>query len=254
MNQTMLIPKLNIKNITPQKLGYILKDGTINFQSESSAFNFARNMVDKALKAKEPFERMVIWKGPRVHLIADGTAKGVNVPNVTIPVGTSSMHGHIIDMPLNVQDYITHMAGYMDVSYALCPSGKYSKFTTLPGEDINKISTKNKIAKMYRKEKTIKPIVNLKSGLFSFKQLFNSLSTELVKKIKNPKAYKYNGAFGESLERKCLKKGLTIDKNSQLDMWKKNSGKKSGVIFETTLDKSTVSDDDVARYSKAFER
>ena len=35
---------------------------------------------------------------------------------------------------------------------------------------------------------------------------------------------------------------------------KKNSGKKSGVIFETTLDKSAVSDDDVARYSKAFER
>ncbi len=90
------------------------------------------------------------------------------------------------------------------------------------------------------------------TGLYSFKQLFNSLSKELLKKMKNPKAYKYNGAFGESLERKCLKNGLTVDKNSQLDMWEKNSGKKSGVIFETTLDKGVISDDDVAMYCQAF--
>ena len=64
MNAPMLTSKLNIKSITPQKLGYVLKDGTINFQSESSAFNFARNMVNKALKSKKPFERMVIWNGP----------------------------------------------------------------------------------------------------------------------------------------------------------------------------------------------
>ena len=31
-------------------------------------------------------------------------------------------------------------------------------------------------------------------------------------------------------------------------MWEKNSGKKSGVIFETNLDKNVVSDNDVARY------
>ena len=246
MNPTMLTRQLTIKNINPQKLGYILKDGTINFQSESSAFNFARNMVDKALKSKEPFERFVLWKGPRVHLIVDGTAKEIKPITVAIPTGASSMHGHIVDMPLGIQDYITHIAGYMDKSYAFCPSGKYSKITTLPGEDINNISTQKKMIKMQMKDKIINKIVNFKQRMI----YYNSLLIGGCELIKHPKKYNSIDDFCESIKRKLIKKIASKDKNYHLDMWKMNSGKKSGVIFETTLNKTAISDDDVERYSR----
>ena len=244
INPTMLIRKLNVKNINPQNIGYVLKDGTVNFQSESAAFNFARNMVDKALKAKEPFERAVLWKDSRVHLIADGTADGIlaSYSKARIPKGASSIHGHIVDRPLSMQDYATHMGNNMNVSYVLCPSGKYSKITSLPGEDINKTSTKNKINQMYKESKITRRNLELQlRELLPQEQAFNS-------SFRTPQNPKENSDSWQSMIKNSLKEVLTTAKNCQLNMWEKNSGKKSGVIFETNLDKNVVSDNDVARY------
>ncbi len=244
INPTMLTRKFNVKNINPENIGYMLEDGTIKFKSESSAFNFARNMVDKALKAKEPFERAVIWKDSQVHLIADGTADGIlaSYSKARIPKGASSIHGHIVERPLSMQDYATHMKNNMNVSYVLNPSGKYSKITSLPGEDINKTSTKNKINQMYKESKITRRNLELQlRELLPQEQAFNS-------SFRTPQNPKENSDYLQSLTKKYIKKVLTIAKNSQLNMWEKNSGKKSGVIFETNLDKNVVSDNDVARY------
>ena len=244
INPIMLARKVNIKNINPQNLGYVLKDGTINFQSESSAFNFARNIVNKALEANKPFERLVIWKNSQVHLIADGTTNKViaGYSKEKMPKGVSSMHGHISDLPPSIEDYVEHFAHNMNVSYVLCPSGKYSKITTLPGENINKASTRNKINQMCKKSKIVERNLNLQlQELFPPEQVFN-LS------FKSPQNPNESCDYWQSFVRKCLKKTLTITKNCRLDMWEKNSGKKSGVIFETTLDKTASPDTDVERY------
>ena len=50
----------------PNKLGYILSDGTINFSSVKTAFEYGKNKCVQALNSSNPYEHGVIIFGTRV--------------------------------------------------------------------------------------------------------------------------------------------------------------------------------------------
>ena len=143
-----------LRKINPKNLGYVLKDGTIQFASKGAVFEYAQNMVKKGFNAKEPHEVAVSWKNNRILAVTHGKFSRVKQPK-NLPNGCSSMHGHLLECPISPDDYMYMMFKNNKEEIALCPSGRYSRIIRLSGENINYTSTQKKCIKTYMKLKKI---------------------------------------------------------------------------------------------------
>ena len=221
----LLALKPNTKIINPQKLGYVLKDGTINFADNDTAFEYVINAVQKGLKAEKPYERLVYWKNNRIYGIANGTKDQVKPLN-NMPNGCSMMHGHPREFPLSVGDY-NYLLSHDNVieSYAICPLGHYSHMVKLPGESVNNESTVRKAYLLNKIHRKYVPVSIIKYAV-EMSQLLVKL---IGKKIIGTPFYHVEIEEGKN---KALAKAFakSIDKT-----WKKYSGDKSGVIYESNF-------------------
>lgn len=222
MNRLIMMGKPIInKSLNWSNIGYVLKDGTIQFASEEAVFNFAKNAVQRGLKSKIPYERNVFWKNRRVLAISDGNKYRVKISK-DLPEDVSSMHGHVTESPLSTQDYIAMMCNNHKEEIAMCPSGNYSKFTRI--EDSNTISTQRKIAKIYKKGIR-------HERLEAFKGVCNTLrfiATLIFKKIRGVE-------INESEFLNFRKKMTARATKNGVHFWEELSGEKMGAIFESNL-------------------
>lgn len=138
-----------LRKINPKNLGYVLKDGTIQFASKGAVFEYAQNMVKKGFNAKEPHEVGVVWKNNRILSVAHGDFYRVGHPK-NLPSGCSSMHGHILESPLSGLDYACMMLRNDKELIVLCPSGRYSRIVRLPRENMTHKSTQIKCVRTYK--------------------------------------------------------------------------------------------------------
>ena len=138
-----------LRKINPAKLGYVLKDGTIQFASRDAVLEYAKNMVKKGFNAKEPHEVGVAWKNNRILAVAHGDFQGVKFPQ-KLPNECSVMHGHLLEGPISPVDYVSMMFRNGKEEIALCPSGRYSRIVRLPRENMTHKSTQIKCVRTYK--------------------------------------------------------------------------------------------------------
>lgn len=117
--------------INPKELGWVAPDGVIHFQSEESAFNYAKNMVLKALHEPIPYERGLVIKGKNIVADIKGDGNSVNFGKLDMR-DTIGVHGHPLNTPLSIDDLKVMLTSGQTAEYAIIPNGQYSKFTVLP--------------------------------------------------------------------------------------------------------------------------
>lgn len=95
MNPSRLCPRLaNLTSINPRELGYILKDGSIQFADQRTAIQYAKNKIVAALNTPAPFERAAAIKGGRVAVV-DGEVHTVSLKGLPkFNEADIVMHGH----------------------------------------------------------------------------------------------------------------------------------------------------------------
>ena len=85
-----------LKNINPKELGIICPNGQINFSTAEVAEKYAKNSILKSLNRNK--EQLVITKGSRILMVADGKKDRVNInlDNSLFPTESDCniYHGH----------------------------------------------------------------------------------------------------------------------------------------------------------------
>lgn len=214
------------RKINPAKLGYVLKDGTIQFASRDAVLEYAKNMVKKGFNAKDPHEVGVVWKNNRILAVAHGDFQEVKFSK-KLPNGCSSMHGHLLEGPLSPIDYASMMLKNYKESIALCPSGRYSRIVRLPGENINYTSTQIKCIKTYKELKKIENLLIIDTMFKSIKLAIKNFGRRQIGiKKPNSDSQEFNKIFNEkcapSLSRRVAE---TFER----------LGPESGVRYESNL-------------------
>ncbi len=120
--------------IDTKSLGWIRPDGKINFQSEETALNYAKNRALQGLNAPIPYEKGAIIKGNTVIADIKGSGNVIDLRKMNLAElkDTTVIHGHPKPMPLSIYDLSTMLITGQKAIYAINKSGEYSKFTKLP--------------------------------------------------------------------------------------------------------------------------
>ena len=226
MNKLMMIRKPFInQSANWNNLGYVLKDGTINFASRDTLLEYAKNTVQKGLHAENPYEVYVAWKDNRILGVTKGTRRCVHKPK-NLPEGSSGMHGHIREVPISPMDYLKMMVDNSQEEIALCPSGRYSRIVKLNGENNNLKTTQRKIVKTYKALKTNNQISNFMHICKLVPLLIKIFGKKLLGIKLNIKDY---NKLNE------LDKKLAIDSSKQVQNIFEKLGPESGVKYESNL-------------------
>ena len=99
----------NIKKITSSKVGYVRPDKTIKFLNSKAANEYAKNIVTKALKIQNPFEKCVLINKDTVIKEINGNNEHVEI-NTAGLVFDTMVHGHPdcfkkgLTYPINFRD------------------------------------------------------------------------------------------------------------------------------------------------------
>ena len=113
MNVSRMYPKL-LKPLNPKKLGYILKDGSVQFGDQQTAIEYAKGQIVEALNMSKPFERAAVIRGGRVAVV-DGEAHRVDLKKLPpFKEVDITLHGHPthkagITMPFSAGDIKTFL-------------------------------------------------------------------------------------------------------------------------------------------------
>ena len=128
--------RVDLKNVNPNSLGYVCKDGTINFSSQKAAIEYAKNKIAPA--AARGYENAAGIKGNRVVFQVDGEGTSVIRPdNVLFDIG---LHGHpdvyakgCTSAP-SQQDYVLLMKNpFQKKEIVFNSKGEYYSLTKTPG-------------------------------------------------------------------------------------------------------------------------
>lgn len=215
-----------LRKINPKKLGYVLKDGTIQFASRDAVLEYAKNMVKKGFYAKEPHEVGVVWKNNRILAVAHGDFQGVKFPQ-KLPNECSVMHGHLLEGPISPVDYASMMFRNGKEEIALCPSGRYSRIVRLPRENMTHKSTQIKCVRTYKELKKIENLLIIDTMFKSIKLAIKNFGRRLIgiKKTNND-SQEFNKIFNEKCAPSLARRVAETFKKL---------GHESGVRYESNL-------------------
>ena len=160
----------NLAKINPIKIGYICPDKTINFQTINAASEFAKNQAVKALKGKNPYEKIIIQCKNRILDIIHGDKTMAFFDPLKYKEKISIIHGHP-DLyglgktnTISSADYKTLMEGKnIKEIIAYNSLGEYAKL-------IKKASPKNWLGNLWQ---------NIKLNLI-FPKKFNAIVKDLI--------------------------------------------------------------------------
>ncbi len=214
-----------LRKINPKKLGYVLKDGTIQFASRDAVLEYAKNMIKKGFYAKEPHEVGVVWKNNRILSVTHGDDQSVKLPK-TIQNGCSSMHGHLQEVPISPADYANMMLRNDKEAIALCPSGRYSRIVRLQGENINYTSTQRKFMKTFKALKK----AELLSGTEGLCKLIPLAMKSVAKRLIGIKTNIDSSEFNKIFNEKCAPSWASRTAETF-----KKLGQESGVRYDSNL-------------------
>ena len=132
---SLLRIKPSLSKISPEKLGYILPDGRINFSTKHVAWNYAKNKVTAALNGTEPFERTIIIKDNQIIGEIDGNRNCVNLDPFKSELSNATViHGHSThkvegdESPFGIEDFLVMLATKIKRSFAITKDGRISGF------------------------------------------------------------------------------------------------------------------------------
>lgn len=226
----------------PNKLGYILSDGTINFSSVKTAFEYGKNKCIQALNSSNPYEHGVIISGTRVLEELVGTISSCPFIPMKYKTNITFLHGHP-DMyakggstPVSIADFRSLVGNILmnrnvDEIVAFNSKGEYSKLSKKVKKPKNKISLIWNYIKYSRIEKKEQ------------KMLSKSSIAPLLKKRKSlQKRLRTKDGINEMVFNQILEidKQIASFKVSESDckiiheFWKKNASS-LGVIYETNF-------------------
>lgn len=127
-------PKIDLKNIKTETLGWVRPDNTINFQTIEAAQTYAKNRVIQALKQPLPCERGIIVNKNRILKEFNGNSSKIelqqNLPN-TLTESADFIHGHPNfsengTTPVSLHDYLSLIANKFNRMVAYNQNGEYS--------------------------------------------------------------------------------------------------------------------------------
>lgn len=104
------------ESIVPKTLGYIVPGGTINFLTEQTAINYAKNRAISALNCPNPYERMIVVSKNRIldELCGDKNSVCLDMrkykklqDNISLYHGHPDFNGKGITPPVSLNDYDT---------------------------------------------------------------------------------------------------------------------------------------------------
>lgn len=139
---SVLLRKVAPKNITPETIGYVDKQGYINFLNDKVANNYAKNRVLAALNTEKPFERGLIIDGKRILAEKDGNVEEIHIDDIAhLLPGNSYVHGHpdiskYGSAPVSLLDYLTMVSQKCKKMVAYNSKGEYSSLTQQPQKSI----------------------------------------------------------------------------------------------------------------------
>lgn len=102
--------KSKIAEINPQALGYVHSNGNISFTDATTAEEYAKKRILKALNDQKPFERGLFQKGNTILGEVDGTVNTIDINNVTCIQQGSRLCGDKIS-----NDGVRFLHGHPDV-------------------------------------------------------------------------------------------------------------------------------------------
>lgn len=126
-------------NINPQKIGIILKDGSIQFKNQDAAIEYGINRCCAALQGNNPFERGININGSRVIREIQGNETKIKIHN-NLDNTEVFIHGHPdflekgITNALSDSDYECFIKyDCMKKMYAVNSKGEFYKMEKIPG-------------------------------------------------------------------------------------------------------------------------
>ena len=139
---SVLLRKVAPKNINPETIGYVDKQGCINFLNDKVANNYAKNRVLAALNTEKPFERGLVIDGKRILAETDGNDKEIHIDDIAhLLNGNKYVHGHpniskYGPAPVSIIDYLTMLSSRGKKMVAYNSKGEYSSLTQQPQKSI----------------------------------------------------------------------------------------------------------------------
>jgi len=133
-----------LNKFNPEKAGFVLKDGTIQFKNQETAIEYGIHRCCAALQGTKPFERAVNIKGSRVIQEIQGAETEIRAHNFT----EIMVHGHPdfdfypkgVTNAVSLDDYECFIdRDCMKKIYAVNSKGEYYKLEKIPGFDFSKI-------------------------------------------------------------------------------------------------------------------
>lgn len=129
-----------VRNINPAKIGYLRPDKTIKFLNQSTALEYAKNAIVRALNEKDAFERCVLINKDTIVKEIDGKAEEVefNTDGLTFDTmlhGHPDVYGKGKTHPINFHDIAALFENYNNgarKSIVYNSVGEYSQVEVLP--------------------------------------------------------------------------------------------------------------------------
>lgn len=135
--------QINPKNINFEKLGYVLKDSSINFSTQEAAIEYGIKCCKRSVCSENPFERGIGITDRRIRFKVDGTANEVPdmpfYPEVFIHSHPDTYAKGCTTAPSS-GDYTTFIEHpEMEKMLSVNSNGEYYELTKIPGYDYSKI-------------------------------------------------------------------------------------------------------------------
>ncbi len=154
--------------INPKSIGYVCKNGNINFATEEAALLYAKNRVLKALDEEIPYERGIVIKDKSVIADVEGDKYHVIFKNINVNKATI-VHGHPgFNYPISITDIETLVLNRLKKCIAFNNKGEYSMVSILPHSKLYELLLPNLLKEFI--------------SIIKF-AIFKSLLEELLKKI-----------------------------------------------------------------------
>ncbi len=232
-----------LKSIKPENIGYICPDGTINFQSAKTAEEYAKNVVVKAARQKNPYEKSVVIDKNRITYERNGT-RG-NCPIELDKTGTW-VHGHPDlyakggSFPFSATDYSSFcQAPGLDRAVVYNSLGEKAVMMKLPPKWGEKL-----LAKFLPQQSIIGAKIGACNGGYNAALIDKSAGKELnklmlkalwAKLTKNPEAAKMYTEQNLNLYNKLLQESISEAGAKRLHEFWVKSARRLGVDYSTNF-------------------
>ena len=196
--------KHNPVNINPERLGFVCKNGTINFPSAEAAGEYAKNKAVQALRIKRPYERIIIQSKNQILDEIQGDLYQGEIDPSKYKEKIVIIHGHPdtyadgCTAPVSGADYMTLKEfSNIDSIIAYNSKGEYSMLT------------KRKSGFAFW-DFIIAPLKSVKEYI-----LYQQEFIKIIKELTPPKILKRKQYLAEKLER--VRRGKSLKCSAEME-------------------------------------